>query len=357
MKNPWCYPKIIPTFVLLSVVGLWYSSSLPSYSSTSCIYVTAETTDAVTINAMTKTKQWVLYHRLWQPSNGTSSSTDVVAGQWEERGTIELTVKNNNQNNMRNQEEEEEDISIQITNKEGVLTKSLATAMMTTKKGYYQLKLVSNSSAGSDNGNINSDKSVTTSPDITTSVLACDVRRANFRDEFVLQLQQGTGMALSLSYMPLVSPLAPTTCEEYTQLPDSSTTSLAFDSKIAWETDVPGMIVGRPTPIVTTDSNGKVNTIKIKPPPGLKWIPGAPKNTDPLNSIGGGTAPPPPPEGMMGMLQRYWYIVLPLLLMNLLGAAAPEGQPQAVPTAATTTATAAAGATMAAQSQRRGKRD
>jgi len=281
-------------------------------------------------SASAKTKSWTLYHRILTPGGTRSSSAEE---SWDERGTIELVV------------DPEEEVVVTVVNKEGALTSDLAQALTATATAtaYYQLKLVENSSK--------------TSANVLTSVPACHVRRANFRDEFVLQLQPGTAKALSLSYMPLISPLAPPTCDAYHQsLPET----LAFDSKVTWETAIPGMKVG--APVVTADPTKPQAAGHVKPPPGLQWIPGAPRKT---SSPQGGVfaeETPAPETGITGFFKRYWYILLPIMLINLFGgAAAPpaaeEGAAAAVGAAGAAAASTGGGGAGSPVRQRRGKRD
>ena len=146
--------------------------------------------------------------------------------------------------------------------------------------------------------------------------------------------------------MPLVSPLAPATCDLYAE--DSSTHT--FDSRLSVETAVPAMTLRTILP-------------DYQPPPGMKILKGAKTGANPEN---GRSAPPivgddgtnaPPDNSFMGFLKRYWYIILPLFIMNMMAAPPEEEQPQAsgeggAPAAAPPSAAAAAGSVR----KRRGKR-
>jgi hypothetical protein len=222
------------------------------------------------------------------------------------------------------------------------LTPELAKAL--SEEQYYQLKLVEDSNGAAP------------APEILTSVPACNVRRANFRDEILLSLQD-SAKALSLSYMPLISPLAPANCDEYKSLPEK----LEFDTKASWEIAVPGMSVGKPK--VSSDPSKPIP--KIKPPPGLKWIPGASTRKSPEQG-GFDEAQNAPEPGAFGFFKRYWYIILPLLVMNFMTAQAPPEAQQPQDAAAQGSAAAGAGgAAVAAASpnagggtpRRRGKRE
>ena len=91
---------------------------------------------------------------------------------------------------------------------------------------------------------------------VLATVPACNVRRANFRDEFsVLLPRAGDPQALlSLAYTPLVSPLAPKSCAD---LEISETSKWNSRAQVSLET--PGMSIQSVLP----------NT---KPPPGLTFL-------------------------------------------------------------------------------------
>ena len=104
--------------------------------------------------------------------------------------------------------------------------------------------------------------------------------------------------ALSLSYTPLVSPLAPK-CDELPPLEIAPT----FTSSVTFETATPGMTIPALLP-------------QTKPPIGLKFFP---------RSQGAQNLPPGvKPEaaeitGPQGFLMKYWYIMLPLFIMAMTG--------------------------------------
>jgi hypothetical protein len=152
------------------------------------------------------------------------------------------------------------------------------------------------------------------------------------------------GHVISLASMPLVSPLAPPNCEDESLLPTlmkvtEDSDYIKLESRISFATAVPGMMLRSVLPT-------------YQPPPGLKYI-----NTKSGSSSTGGAAgdkPPPgvfgqdanqnkqqapPDNSMFGFLSRYWYILAPILLLNLFSpeppppapAAAAAGQPAAAP--------------------------
>lgn len=121
---------------------------------------------------------------------------------------------------------------------------------------------------------------------------------------------------LSMSYAPLVSPLAPKSCERL----EPPSESAEFTSKISWDTATPGMSL-------------RVVLAGEKPPPGLKFLPykrsSSQASTNSANPLlnDGSKGQQPPPSGPLGFLSKYWYIVLAMLAINLLGAPADQSEP------------------------------
>ena len=162
------------------------------------------------------------------------------------------------------------------------------------------------------------------------------------------------GTVLSMAYMPMVSKLAPPTCDglEYDD-------SLEFSTKVDYQVDHIGMPLKTVLP-------------SVKPPPGLNYLPGTKSTTGSGTGAGAGGGggfakdEPEPPQGLFGYLTKYWYIVVPLMLMNLLGPEPPRegeeggggGQPSSGATPPPAAAAAAAPAARASPptKQRRGKR-
>lgn len=96
----------------------------------------------------------------------------------------------------------------------------------------------------------------------------------------------------------MVSPLAPT-CEE---LEDKHTVT-EFTTKVAYETANFGMSIPSLLP-------------ETKPPQGLKFF-SKPGSKD-------GPVPQDAPSGPQGFVTKYWYIILPMVLMSLFGGEAPQ---------------------------------
>lgn len=179
-----------------------------------------------------------------------------------------------------------------------------------------------------------------------------------FSDEITLTFGQ-QGHVISMAYSPLVSPLAPKTCDE---LPAPSS-KIVFNSDIGYEAAVPGMVL-------------KLVLPNYSPPPGLKFI--TYKAKDSLGGGGGGASggdgkpdgfgegeEKEEPTGIMGFLHRYWYILVPMLIMNLMSAEAPAadqgaggggGGGNGGQTAGAAAAASSGGGGGGAGSKRRGKR-
>eukprot|EP00984_Skeletonema_dohrnii_P013422 scaffold5563_cov111-Skeletonema_dohrnii-CCMP3373.AAC.1 len=201
-------------------------------------------------------------------------------------------------------------------------------------------------------------------PHVSASVPGCSLRRSNLREEISLSISP-TGKLQSVSYRPLISPLASKSCDNLKSLSEK-----------------PEAIYGReggndePFPFKTTvefESHKPMPTIPIvlpqtRPPAGLKWYRRNAKNS-PNPFLGGsnvenkGGIPFVDEEAPAGFkssfLYKYWYIILPLALMGLFGGVEEEPVQDTrggAPVVATTMAGAAAASGGQAR-QRRGKRD
>jgi len=183
-----------------------------------------------------------------------------------------------------------------------------------------------------------------------------------YSDELVLMLGS-RATVMSLSYVPLASPLAPPDCAVYRQDNDDENDSRAraFDSRLRTESAIPGMTLRTVLP-------------DYQPPPGLHIlkVPSAGGGGPAAKLLGGQTAENAPADPFpLGFLKRYWYILLPLLIINFMAAEPPPEQQQqqghagpgdgpaaaGAPTAIAGAAAAAAGAAEANARRRRGKRD
>ena len=168
-----------------------------------------------------------------------------------------------------------------------------------------------------------------------------------------------TGSIISISYKPLASPLAPP-CHELKPLSEASKErQFAFKTAVSHSTAKTGMSI--PSVLPST-----------KPVPGYKWIKRL-KNSSPGsdagNTYGNGEAGAEDgagfdPEGKdipenHSFLRKYWYVVLPVTIMTLMGPEEPDaggagaGAKAAAPAVA---AGASAAAASGAGKKRRGKR-
>lgn len=142
------------------------------------------------------------------------------------------------------------------------------------------------------------------------------------------------GQVISLTYIPLVSPLAPPSCSDYDSSDHQKT--FTFHSRLAAETTVAGMTLKTILP-------------DHQPPPGMSFMKGAHLHVkEPLGDQN--KEQEQDNSFPFGFLKRYWYILLPLFLMNFISAEPPAEQSAASATATGETVTAGG-------SKRRGKRD
>jgi len=158
------------------------------------------------------------------------------------------------------------------------------------------------------------------------TVPACNLRRANFKDQFEITLPRSTSgdqqdPLTSFAYTPLVSPLAPADCADYNDddNDEEASTTKSFSSRVSVQLDTPAMIL-------------KTILSQPKPPPGIAFVKQPQQQGQ---SRGGGTAgngdnyedpdAPPTPPGIMGFFSKYWYIILPVMILQVLQA--PEDPP------------------------------
>ena len=98
---------------------------------------------------------------------------------------------------------------------------------------------------------------------VSASVPGCSLRRANLREEISLSVNP-TGKLLSVSYRPLISPLAPKTCQQLPALADKPS---AIFSRETYEENMPFKTT------VSFDSHNPMMAIPTilpnsRPPPG-----------------------------------------------------------------------------------------
>lgn len=271
-------------------------------------------------------KTYQLYH-----------SFDSSADSFSPRGSITLSADSTTSSNG---------IEASVINLEDSLEADIVNRIVEEGGGFYRIKVVEEESGRS----------------ALASVPACEIRRANFREEIELTIGH-TGSLLSLSYTPLVSPLA----SQCTSLPPLTSTP-KFTTQITYFTSTIGMTIPTLLP-------------KTKPPPGLKWIPrasvsgtGTPgEGTQSAQSGGsGGDKTNTPPFGdedaqkardNQSFLRKYWYIILPLALSTFFSAEEPAKAPAGggkqgavADRGVAATAAAVAGGGESAARQRRGKR-
>jgi len=159
--------------------------------------------------------------------------------------------------------------------------------MLVTVGGLYRIKLVDEETGRS----------------AIASVPSCEIRRANFREEITLTVGH-TGSLMSISYIPVVSPLA-RACSDIPSLASFESDEIKFSSTVTVSAINNGMTI----PLVLPTS---------KPPQGFSWFPRTQNgnNNNPFTK--------PETEGTddtqhQSFLRRYWYIILPVIIMTSLG--------------------------------------
>ena len=322
-----------------------------------------------------KARSWILFHRIL-PSTTDSAVIEKIhtasSLEWRRRGTINLTI-------FDPKVASDEPVSLEIWNDDDALSESFIEDIrtldgITNTTTWYQLKLVDDN----DDDTTSTSTTTTAASLRLTSVPSCSVLRSNFRDELLIQFQSArSSHILSMTYVPYISRFAPKKCMDYipivatavasttTTTSSNETTSSSttitnqtkyqFISKISWETAVPGMVVGKPQlldpmtnlPIASSSSTN----MKIKPPPGYQWFPNAVTNHRKPSSTGTGSNTgtpndddegseeiPKPDNTPFGFFKRYYYIFIPLMIMNLINTVnpPPPSQGEQVPVSGTT---------------------
>jgi len=183
-----------------------------------------------------------------------------------------------------------------------------------------------------------------TNNEVIMSVPSCSVLRSNFREEVTLHLNP-TGDLISMSYKPLISPLASKECDPQKSTKQDALPQLNFTTIVSIDTFTPSMVV----PLVLPS---------YSPPPGVTFFSSFRARMSQQSQQIGSDGKPIPGIGPNGdqqqnqsFLRKYWYIILPAMIMTLSGGAAPEEEGEGAAGTA-----AVAGASAAAAKPRRGKR-
>ena len=316
-----------------------------------------------------KARSWILFHRIL-PSTTDSAVIEKIhtasSLEWRRRGTINLTI-------FDPKVASDEPVLLEIWNDDDALSESFIEDIrtldgITNTTTWYQLKLVDDN----DDDTTSTSTTTTAASLRLTSVPSCSVLRSNFRDELLIQFQSArSSHILSMTYVPYISRFAPKKCMDYipivatavastttttssNETTSSSTTSTTttnitnqtkyqFISKISWETAVPGMVVGKPQlldPMTNLPIASSSTNMKIKPPPGYQWFPNAVTNHRKPSSTGTGSNTgtpndddegseeiPKPDNTPFGFFKRYYYIFIPLMIMNLINTVNPPPPP------------------------------
>ncbi|GAX17993.1 hypothetical protein FisN_18Hh206 [Fistulifera solaris] len=263
-------------------------------------------------------RSWTLYHAI---VDGISEPEFTVRGQvtLSLKDPNEVSTKKDKKLSAIKGKDTDSPFRVELQHTEEKIPPDFMQQIL-KENAFYQLKLVPNDSRSA--------------PSILSTVPACQLRRANFRDEFVVTLGSDA-QAISMTYIPLVSPLAPASCSHYEAADHDK--DFVFHSRLSAETTVPGMTLKTILP-------------DYQPPPGLTFLKGAHLH---VKEAMGDQKPGQEQDNSFpyGFMRRYWYILLPLFLMNFMSAGPPPEQGGAEG-ASEGTPTAGAGAP-----KRRGKRD
>lgn len=279
-------------------------------------------------------RTYTVYHRL-----------GAAAGGFSERGSIVLSTDANTGDGDSNDTNSASAsaLTVTATNAAGCVVPS-AVDDMVASTSMYTIQVVDDA----------------TGQAAMASVPGCDVRRANFREELELTLSE-KGSLVSVTLIPLVSPLAPP-CASLGPLAEAEGAVPEFQTTVSYETSKPAMTV----PLVLP---------KVKPPPGLKLYPRKPAAAGGegageagAGSNGDGAFEEDDKPQNQSFLMKYWYIILPLMILQFVGGSEEPPQQEegggseggntagsAAATAVTAGGAAAANAG-AAPRQRRGKR-
>ena len=239
---------------------------------TTCLFTVLAVLSAwvLPLVAASDSLSWTIYHS-W------NQNQDFV-----QRGQLVLAQKEDSEKN-----------DFQIVNDQELQPKDIQEML---DYGWYHVKI-----QGSDN------------QFVFQTVPACNLRRANFKDQFEITLPRSSlgnkqDPLTSFSYTPLVSPLAPKTCEDYEQ----DDANKQFSSRVSVQLDTPAMVL-------------KTVLSSSKPPPGIAFAKGPAGSKDDEN--GGNPAPDATPSPF-GFFSKYWYIILPMLILQMITEPNEEGQQQ-----------------------------
>ena len=162
------------------------------------------------------------------------------------------------------------------------------------------------------------------------TVPACNLQRANFKDQFDITLPRSSlgdqqDPITSFAYTPLVSPLAPKSCDnKYETNDDDNNKIKTFSSRVNVQLDTAAMAL-------------KNVLSQSKPPPGLAFMKQAQQPGEQGSSSNGGgggdeeqdpDAPPNAVPSPFAFLQKYWYIILPMIILQFVTGPAEEPKSQ-----------------------------
>eukprot|EP00536_Pseudo-nitzschia_multiseries_P006106 jgi/Psemu1/239115/estExt_Genewise1.C_1260016 len=237
---------------------------------------------------------WTIYHS-WNPNQ-----------QFVRRGNLVWGPKQSSSEDGKDGEnggDETKEFRIVNDDTSANLTGKDIRAML--EYGWYHVKIQSEDDAGSF---------------VFQTVPACNLRRANFKDQFDITLPRSSAgdrqdPMTSFAYTPLVSPLARKDCEDYNDGDNNEDTVRLFSSRVSVQLDTPAMTIKTILP-------------QSKPPPGIAFVKqsqtpgqqrGSTSGADDGDNYEDPDAPPTPPSPL-GFFSKYWYIILPMIILQVLQA-------------------------------------
>lgn len=296
---------------------------------------------------------WTVYHS-W------NQNQDYVR-----RGSLVWGPPSNSDGDTTTEDNTPNEFQFQLTNDDVSASLTADDIAEMLEYGWYHVKIQGDQDASSNF--------------VFQTVPSCNLRRANFKDQFEITLPRSSlgnqqDPLTSFAYTPLVSPLAPKTCDDYIvnnvngvnggDSGDAAETK-TFSSRVSVQLDTPAMALKYILP-------------QTKPPPGINFVkepkaPGAKRSgpqggngdaassSDGENFDGGYEEEAPSSIPSPGsFLMKYWYIIIPMLIMNLLTTQSPEeapqqGQPQQGQGGNSGTLAPSTGGSSSQQKARRGK--
>lgn len=248
---------------------------------------------------------WTIYHS-WKPNQ-----------EFVRRGSLTWGSETSSDAEAEGANDNDDKKEFQIINDDPSANLTAKDIRDMLEYGWYHVKIQGDSSSSSKNNFV------------FQTVPACNLRRANFKDQFDITLPRSSlgdrqDPMTSFAYTPLVSPLAPKSCDyddDDNGDDAADKTTKSFSSRVSVQLDTPAMALKNILP-------------QSKPPPGVAFVkqpqqPGAGASGQKVGDDGENyddpDAPPNPIPSPFSFLQKYWYIILPMVILQFIQS--PEEPP------------------------------